>query len=66
MIVAAGCLLIFVLELGDELGVRITEKIEQKGAIPTFILAFVAVAIFMYFGIYRGNYIASEFIYKQF
>ena len=66
LIVAAGCLLIFVLELGDELGVRITEKIEQKGAIPTFILAFVAVAIFMYFGIYRGNYIASEFIYKQF
>lgn len=66
IVVAGGVLLIFILELGEEMGVRITEKIEKMGAVPAFLLAFAAVIIFIYFGIYRGNYIASEFIYKQF
>lgn len=66
LVIAGGCILIFILELGDEMGVRITEKIEQKGAIATFVLVFAAVLIFICFGIFRGDYIASEFIYKQF
>ena len=64
--IAAGAALIFILELGDELGVRITEKIEQKGNAAVFATVFAAVLFFVVFGIFRGDYIASEFIYKQF
>ena len=31
-----------------------------------FLFIFAAILIFIIFGIYRGNYISSEFIYKQF
>ncbi len=66
IIILGVCLLIFVLELFEEWGFRLTEKIEEKGAIPTFLISFFAVLILVYFGIFRGGYIASEFIYKQF
>lgn len=66
VVVLGGALLIFVLELGDELGTRVTEKIESKGIIPTFLMVFAAVLVLVVFGIFRGDYIASEFIYKQF
>lgn len=65
-VVILGVALIFILEFSDELGVRLTEKIEKKGAIPTFLMVFAAVLIFVVFGIFRGDYISSEFIYKQF
>ncbi len=66
VVIALGVVLIFILELGDELGVRITEKIEKKGIVPTFLMIFAAILIFVVFGIFRGDYISSEFIYKQF
>ena len=65
-VVIFGALLIFVLELGDELGVRITERIEKKGTAAVFLMIFASLLFFIVFGIFRGNYIASEFIYKQF
>lgn len=66
IVIGLGILTVFILELGEELGVRITEKIENRGAAPTFVLALAAILIFMYFGVFRGSYISSEFIYKQF
>lgn len=66
LIIIGVSLLIFILELSEECGVRLTEKIEKKGVIPTFLISFFAVLILVYFGIFRGGYIASEFIYKQF
>ena len=66
LVILIGVVLIFILELGDELGVRMTEKIEKKGIVPTFLMIFLSVLIFVIFGIFRGDYIASEFIYKQF
>ena len=65
-VIILGIIILFILELGDELGVRITEKLEEKGFIPTFIAVFAAVLVLVLFGFYRGDYIASEFIYKQF
>ena len=65
-VVLGGVILIFILELGEEMGIRITEKIEEKGVIPTFLMIFAAIMIFVVFGLFRGDYIASEFIYKQF
>lgn len=66
LIILGVSLLIFVLELFDECGVKLTEKIENKGILPTFLISFFAILILVYFGIFRGGYIASEFIYKQF
>ena len=43
-----------------------TEKIENKGVVPAFLMIFAAIMVFIIFGVYRGDYIASEFIYKQF
>ena len=34
--------------------------------IPQFLISFFAILILVSFGIFRGGYIASEFIYKQF
>ena len=66
IVIALGAIVVFILELGEELGVRITEKIENKGVAPAFMLALASILIFIYFGVYRGSYISSEFIYKQF
>lgn len=66
LVVLAGVLVLFTLELFEETGTKLSEKLEQKGWLPTFLLAFGAVMVLLYFGVYRGNHIASEFIYKQF
>jgi len=65
-VILLGVAVIFVFELFEELGVRLTEKIEKLGTVPTFMFVFVSVVVFICFGIYRGSYISSEFIYKQF
>ncbi len=65
-VIVIGVVLIFILELSGELGVRLTERIEKKGAAAAFIMIFATLLFFIVFGIFRGNYIASEFIYKQF
>ncbi len=65
-VITVGVLAIFVLELFDECGIRLTEKIENKNRVFTFICMFICVLLFIIFGIFRGDYIASEFIYKQF
>ena len=66
LVVLLGAVSIFVIEFSEERGVRLSEKIEEKGVLPTFIFIFLALFIFVVFGIFRGDYIASEFIYKQF
>ncbi len=66
LVVFAGAIAILVIEFYEEKGIRLTEKIEKKGVIPTFLLIFTVLFIFVAFGIFRGDYIASEFIYKQF
>ena len=66
LVVFFGVIIIFILELGDVIGVRITEMIENKGVVPAFLMIFAAIMVFIIFGVYRGDYIASEFIYKQF
>ena len=65
-VVAIGVLLIFIFELCEECGFKVSEKIEQKGSIPTFVFILAGVLILIIFGIYRDSYIASEFIYRQF
>ncbi len=66
MVILFGVIVVFVFELCEEIGFILTKKIEEKGSLGVFILSFFAVVILLYFGIFRGNYISSEFIYKQF
>lgn len=66
LIVALGALAIFVIEYSEEHGVRLSEKIEAKGTIPVFLMIFAVLFVFVVFGVFRGSYISSEFIYKQF
>ncbi len=66
LVIAAGAITIFIVELFEERGIRLSEKIEEKGIIPVFLLIFAVLFVFVAFGIFRGDYIAAEFIYKQF
>ncbi len=66
VVIAAGIFIVILIEFFNELGTDIIGKIENLGVVPSFLLTFVFVSIFIYFGVYRGNYISSEFIYKQF
>lgn len=66
IVIFAGACLIFFAELFAEKGVSISEKIEKKGGAAVFAAAFLLILFFIVFGIFRGDYIASEFIYKQF
>ena len=65
-VILIGIIAIFVLELCDECKIRLTEKIEDKGTALTFVCMVLCIIFFVVFGIFRGDYIASEFIYKQF
>lgn len=66
IVIAVGTLVMLVGEGIDEYGVG-TQKLldKQKPIIQWFALMLLLIALTI-FGICRGNYIASEFIYKQF
>lgn len=65
MVILFGTLIVFAFELCEECGVRLSQNAERN-SFATFVLIFFATIILLYFGIFRGNYISSEFIYKQF
>lgn len=65
-VLAVGVLLLFAAEYADEKGTPLTEAIEKKGTVAVFLTAVLLFAAFLAFGVYRGSYISSEFIYKQF
>lgn len=66
IIVAVSICFILIIEAFQEHKINLSEKLKQKNfllqyaVITTFLLAITV------FGIYRGDYISSEFIYKQF
>ena len=57
---------VVVLEMFEENGEPLSERIEKKGALPTFVFMTASAAIVVFLGIYRSGYISPEFIYKQF
>lgn len=65
-VLAVGVLILFAAELCEEKGETLSVRIEKKGTAAVFVATVVAVAAFVLFGLFRGSYIASEFIYKQF
>lgn len=65
-VVAAMTAVLIILELFEENGSPLSERIEKKGAFLTFVFMAVSVAVVVFLGIYRSGYISPEFIYKQF
>jgi hypothetical protein len=58
--------LILLLEYFEEKGECLSVKIERKSSALSFIFMTLSILFFIYFALFRGSYIASEFIYKQF
>lgn len=65
-VLAVGVLLLFAAELCEEKGDALSVRIEKKGTAAVFVATVAAFSVFVLFGLFRGSYIASEFIYKQF
>ncbi len=66
LIIIAGCLYIFISELMEEKGKDLSCRLSEKPAYAQFAAILITLFIIVFFGIYRGDYISSEFIYKQF
>jgi len=65
LVVIIGALYIFVSELFEEKGESISSRLSKKSQAVQALALIIAVAVIVFFGIYRGDYISSEFIYKQ-
>ena len=66
LVLLSGALLLFAVEFAAEKEHPIDAAIEKKGTAAVFIASLLLFAAFLAFGVFRGSYIASEFIYKQF
>lgn len=66
LVLLLGALLLFAVEFAAEKERPIDAAIEKKGTAAVFIASLLLFAAFLAFGVFRGSYIASEFIYKQF
>ena len=49
-----------------EKGIDLREKINQKNGLIQWIVMVATLLVILYLGVFRGNYISSEFIYKNF
>lgn len=65
-VIIIGTIVMLIMEAIDEYGVGTKKLVEKQKPIIQWILLMVSILTITIFGICRGNYIASEFIYKQF
>ncbi|MBR4111167.1 MAG: MBOAT family protein [Clostridia bacterium] len=66
IVIIVGTMIMLIMEAIDEYGVGTKKILEKKKVIIQWILLMISILTITVFGICRGNYIASEFIYKQF
>jgi len=66
VIIFIGILFILIIEFLEEKNIDLFKKLKSSPTIFQFIITFSFIAIIFIFGIYRDDYISSEFIYKQF
>ncbi len=66
IIIAVGTLFILIIEAIDEYGIGVRKMVDRQKPIVQWIVIMVSILTLTILGICRGNYIASEFIYKQF
>lgn len=66
VIILIAFLVVLVFGAIEEKGVDIRKSLEKKNAFVQFISILVCMIVLIVFGIYRGDTISSDFIYKQF
>jgi len=66
IVVLVGTLVLLIVEAFDEVGKNLRIQINQKKFGMQWAVMMASLLVLLAFGICRGNYIASEFIYKQF
>lgn len=65
-VILAGTALVLGVECYQERGGQVRKALEKRGFWVQWLGIFIPLAVLLLFGILRGGYIASEFIYKQF
>lgn len=66
LVVGLGILVLLFLEFLEEKGHGITEKLEEKSFFVQWLFLAAELFIVLFLGVFRGEYIAAEFIYQQF
>lgn len=66
IVIIVGTIVILIMEAIDEYGIGIKKLVEKQKVIVQWLILMISILTLTIFGICRGNYIASEFIYKQF
>jgi D-alanyl-lipoteichoic acid acyltransferase DltB (MBOAT superfamily) len=66
IIIAISLIVLIIVETTQERGNDAKKLLDKKSFIIQWIVMMISIVFLLVFGVYRGNYIASEFIYKQF
>ena len=66
IIIIIGTLVLLIVEGFDEAGKNLREKVDKSSFKVQLAVIVTSIVCLLFFGIFRGDYIASEFIYKQF
>lgn len=66
IVILIGTIVLLIVEAFDEAGKNLRIKINHKNFGVQWAVMMVSLLVLLVFGICRGDYIASEFIYKQF
>ena len=66
IVILVGVIVLLVIEAFYEKGINLRLWLDKKPFILQWGVMIIALLVLLWFGINRGNYIASEFIYKQF
>ncbi len=65
-VIAIGIIIILAVEFMQERKISVSSKLKSKPYMVQFALITLFIVALVAFGFYKGDYIASEFIYKQF
>ena len=66
LVIAVATIILLVVEGIDEYGIGTKKLIEKQKPVVQWLILMLSLFSLLIFGIFRGNYISSEFIYKQF
>lgn len=66
IVIIVGTVVLLIVEAFDENGKNLRLELDKKSFKLQWLVMMTSLIVLLIFGICRGNYIASEFIYKQF
>ena len=66
IVIIVGSIVLLIVEAFDEHGKNLRETLDKKGFKTQWAVMLASLVVLLVFGICRGDYISSEFIYKQF